>query len=146
MVAPAEPPLEPSSRTRSLAQESGDRLSMFADRDLELPIPGSADRVTLPAAAVRVLVDALARPARGNAVAVVARAAHYTVDDVASALDLPRAVVIEEMDAGHLPFQGTGEDRRVDAADVAAFRRVMYDRRLAALAELSALDQELGLA
>lgn len=135
----------PPDRTRPLARESGDRLSPLADRDLEVRVTGLADPITLPAAAVRVLVDTLNQLAGGGTVSVVTTPADYSVAEAAVALDLPQSYLTREIDEGNVAVHGSDNGHRIRAADVAAFRRVMYGRRLAALAELTALDEELGL-
>ena len=139
-LAPAVP------ANRPLPWASVASLVPFVGHDLDIRIAGQAGTITLPAEAVRLLVDSLAELAVGRPVAAVVRPAAMTVAEAADYLDVSPGWLVEKLDAGELPAVGDGPDRRIRPVDVLRYRQVMYERRLRTLAELSALDQELGLA
>jgi excisionase family DNA binding protein len=147
MVAPRDP-ITPTKKEAELARESNRRLAPYKRRDLRLRLAGarrSDESIVLPAAAVRLLVDALAEMAAGNAVALVPTRAELTTQRAADMLGVSRPFLIKEVSQGKLPCRKVGSHRRILFSDLLEYRRRMDDQRLKALEELAAQAQELGI-
>lgn len=137
------PPMQMPDRTAATARAAAAVLGPLVGGDLDVLVGGRA--VTLPAAAVRVLADALAHLADGHATVAEPGSATLSVDQAADELDVPPAWLVEQLDAVALPSVGDGADRRIPADAVRRFRRELYKRRCRTLDELTAWDQDLGL-
>ena len=148
MVAPAQnrgKPVLPDERDVPLARESSRRLARFGSEPLTVRIAGSNEPVTLPARAVRLLVDLLSQMARGNAVTIVPYDAELTTQQAADLLGVSRPFLVKQLETGRLPFRKVGTHRRIGFADLAAYKQSMYKKRRKTLQGLAALDQELEL-
>jgi excisionase family DNA binding protein len=135
----------PNDQDVPLAEESSRRLAPFASKPLKVTVPGTKHSVTLPAGAVRLLVDLLAHMARGNSVTIVPHHAEFTTQQAADFLNVSRPFLVKQLEEGALPYRKVGTHRRVAFRDLLAFKKSMYEKRAKALQELTALDQELGL-
>ena len=71
--------------------------------------------------------------------------ADLTTRQAAEALGVSHLYLLELLDRSALHSRMVDSSRRVPFADVLAYKQQPDAARLAALAELSALDQELGL-
>lgn len=100
----------------------------------------------LPESAYRVLVEAVRELADGNAVAVLPVRAELTTQEAADLLGVSRPYLIKLIEEGALPCTLTaGNHRRLRLSDVLAYRRVRDQERRAALDEMSAEAERLGL-
>jgi excisionase family DNA binding protein len=104
-----------------------------------------AGTLTLPASAVRLLVRILEEMARGNAVTVIPVHAELTTQEAADLLNISRPSFIQLLDEGKIEFRRIGTHRRVRFEALMAHKRQIEAERRAALAELAAYDQELGI-
>ena len=105
----------------------------------------SGETVGLPAAAVRVLMRVLEEMAQGNAITIIPVHAELTTQEAADLLDISRPSLIQLLDEGKIDFRKVGTHRRVRFQSLLAYKRKADADRRAALAELAAYDQELGL-
>src|SRR5258708_40126961 len=101
--------------------------------------------VKLPAAAVRLLVRILEEMAHGNAVTLVPVHAELTTQEAADMLNISRPSLIQLLDEGKIAYRRVGTHRRVPFAALMKYKRQADAGRRAALAELAAYDQELGI-
>jgi excisionase family DNA binding protein len=101
--------------------------------------------VKIPASAVRMLIQILEEMARGNAVALIPVHAELTTQEAADMLNISRPSLIQLLDEGKIEFRRVGTHRRVRFEAVMAYKRLADANRRAALAELAAYDQEIGL-
>ena len=99
----------------------------------------------LPAAAVRLLKDLLREMAAGHAVTLVPIESEITTQQAADLLNVSRPYVVGLIDQGKLPARMVGPQRRVMLADVLAYKVESKTKARAALREMVAIDQELGL-
>ncbi len=100
----------------------------------------------LPESVYRVLVQTVREMAEGNAVAVIPVRAELTTQEAADLLGVSRPYLIKLLEEGALPCTLTaGSHRRVRLSDVLAYRRVRDRERRAALDEMSAEAERLGL-
>lgn len=111
-------------------------------RMLDDPARGT---VTIPASAVRMLIHILEEMARGNAVTVMPVRAELTTQEAADTLNISRPSLIRLLDEGKIEFRRVGTHRRVRFEGLMSYKRQADADRLAALAELAAYDQELGI-
>jgi|GEM_PF-777838 len=108
----------------------------------------------LSQATVAVLVRALAEIGAGHSVALapatnegdaVRVRDELTTTETAELLGMSRPTVIKLIESGELPCRMVGTHRRVSRRDALAYERALSEKRHQALAELTALDEELGL-
>lgn len=102
-------------------------------------------QVVLPRRAAQMLVELLAQMANGNAVTLVPVHAQLTTQQAAELLNISRPFLVKLLESGDIKYEMVGTHRRLRAEDVFAYRRRREERSQRALAELSALDQELGI-
>jgi len=105
----------------------------------------SPQTVKLPAAAARLLVRVLEEMARGNAVTVVPVRAEITTQGAADMLGISRPSLIQLLDGGKIAYRRVGTHRRVRFEALMRYKRQADAARRAALADLAAYDQELGI-
>jgi excisionase family DNA binding protein len=101
--------------------------------------------VELPAAAARLLKELLREMAAGHAVTLVPTETEITTQQAADLLNVSRPFVVGLIDEGKLPARMVGPQRRVMLADVLAYKTESKTKARAALLEMVAIDQELGL-
>jgi excisionase family DNA binding protein len=139
----------PSQAEALLAKETRNLLAPFLDSDsaLDLRALNSAKKPTIriPASAARLLVQILDEMSRGNAVKIIPVHAELTTQEAADVLNVSRPTLIQMLDSGTLEYRRVGTHRRIRVDSLMAHKRKLDADRRAALAELSAYDQEIGL-
>jgi excisionase family DNA binding protein len=143
-------PIVPSDQDAILAKAARLTLeqSEVLDKALHVQINAAGHEVTtldLPPIITRILMDALKETAAGNAVSLVSLEAEITPRQAAEILNVSRPYLIGMIDKGILPARMVGNQRRLPLRDVLAYKTDNRAKRRAVLAELTALDQELGL-
>lgn len=103
---------------------------------------GQSHDIILPKAALNLLVEVLAQLGQGNIVQITPIHAELTTQQAANMLNMSRPSLIRLLDEGAIPFTRTGNRRKVAYVDVADYKAQLQQKRLEALDELSALDQE----
>jgi excisionase family DNA binding protein len=101
--------------------------------------------VELPASAVRMLVRILDEMARGNAVTLIPVHAELTTQEAADMLNISRPSLIQLLDEGKIEYRKVGTHRRIRFEALVGYKRRADADRRAALAELAAYDQEIGI-
>jgi len=139
----------PSETDAALAKETGRVLaSRLCDDDLlrlRIVDNRSSQTVKLPAAAARLLVRILEEMARGNAVTVIPVRAELTTQEAADMLNISRPSLIQLLDEGKIDYRRVGTHRRVRLDALMNYKRQADAARRAALIELAAYDEELGI-
>ncbi|MEM5332085.1 helix-turn-helix domain-containing protein [Paraburkholderia sp. JHI2823] len=141
----------PSEQEAELARTSGRDLSVVLSSRAESQQfdfrddRGEVRTVTLPTSFVRLMVDALAEIGKGNAVSIIPIHAELTSQEAADVLNVSRPYLIQLLDKGEIPFRKVNTHRRIRYDDVMAYKNRVDAERRAALEELAALDQEMGL-
>ncbi|MBI3681339.1 MAG: helix-turn-helix domain-containing protein [Acidobacteria bacterium] len=143
-------PALPSEAEAALAKETSRVLaSRLQDADpMQLRIMDDTSpegTVKLPASAVRLLVRILEEMARGNAVTLIPVHAELTTQEAADMLHISRPSLIRLLDDGKIDYRRVGTHRRVRFEGLMNYKRHADAARRAALAELAAYDQELGI-
>lgn len=149
LAAPLEP-VAPSEDDSRLARESSRRLASHLERKpvLKLQVvedgqPGEV--LSIPTSALRLLQGILAEMAEGNGVTLIPLHAELTTQQAADLLNVSRPYLVRLLEEGEIPFRKIGTHRRVLLRDVMEYRRRIDLQREAALDELAAQAQELGL-
>jgi excisionase family DNA binding protein len=99
----------------------------------------------LPQAAATALLEVLHELEKGNTVAIVPVKAELSTQEAAALLDVSRPHFIRLLEQGALPHRLVGTHRRVRLEDVLTYKRQKLELRKAALRELAAQAQELGM-
>lgn len=146
---PVAVPTLPSEAEAILAKETSRVLASHLGEAEPLPIRlGAAldeTTVRVPASAMRLLVRILDEMAKGNAVTLIPVQAELTTQEAADLLNVSRPSLIQLLDAGRIEYRRVGTHRRVRFESLMRFKRQADTDRKAALAELAAYDQELGI-
>jgi excisionase family DNA binding protein len=150
MIQPTTAPMLPSEADAALAKETSRVLaSRLHGADLMrlriVDAPSGGETVKLPAAAVRLLVRILEEMGRGNAVSIIPVHAEITTQQAADMLNISRPSLIQLLDDGKIAYRRVGTHRRVRFEALMKYKRQGDADRRAALAELAAYDQELGI-
>ena len=141
-------PALPSEAEAILAKETSRVLAshMGAAEPLQFRIgPAPEETVRVPTSAVRMLVRILEEMAKGNAITLIPVHAELTTQEAADMLNISRPSLIQLLDEGKIDYRKVGTHRRVRFEALMKFKREADADRKAALAELAAYDQELGI-
>lgn len=136
-------PSQEVARTAEVALRSPSGHS--GSPSLRLREEGKETTVDLPPELLPLLVEALGQLANGNGVRVVAVHAELTTQQAADILNVSRPHLLKLLEAGAVPFHLVGTHRRVRLADLLVYKRHFEVVQDAALAELTAEAQRLGL-
>lgn len=106
---------------------------------------GQNHEVTLPASALKMMIEVLTQLGNGNAVNITPIHAELTTQEGADMLNMSRPTFIKLLDSDVIPFNRTGNRRKVPFSALMEYKQKMEVSRLATLDELSELDQEIGM-
>lgn len=144
-----QPPILPTEEESADAREASRQLARLLPKargPLKLVTDDNRhEMISLPPAALRLLVDLLTQLGQGRAVTIVPQRAELTTQEVADYLNVSRPYVVKLIESGKLPARKVGTRRRVAFEDLVRFDEQDRKRRRTALDELARVDQELGL-
>ena len=120
------------------SKESHYKILVMSDGD-------EGETVTLPAAALRLLVDALVQMGMGNSIRIVPIKKELSTSEAAEILNVSRPYLVNLLESGKIPFRKVGTRRRVQYQDVMAYKNQIDEARRQTLAELAAQAQELNM-
>src|SRR5207247_2761049 len=109
------------------------------------PRSGEEVEATLPAAALRVLAAALAQMAEGHPVTLVPLQAELSTQQAAGLMGVSRPYFVKLLEQGRIPFRKVGEQRRVRYQDLLRYLEEYQRDAAAAVSEMTAEAQALGL-
>lgn len=142
-------PTLPTEMDATLARETSRLLAprMRSKSPLRVRVVDGAkeEMLQLPAPAVQMLVRILEEMARGNAVTLIPVHAELTTQEAADMLNISRPSLIQLLDEGKMEYRKVGTHRRVRFDALMTYKRQADAERRAALAELAAYDQEIGI-
>lgn len=137
----------PSEQDAALAAESSRLLATCIGQGetarLRL-IDGDSD-ITVPIAAIRMLVDILNQMAKGNAVSLVPIHAELTTQEAADFLNVSRPFLVKLLEDGEIPFRKVGVRRKILFQDLLKYKEASMRKSSEALDELTAQAQELNM-
>lgn len=150
MAHPALAATLPSEAEAGVAKETSrvlaSRLKKGAPMQLRIVDEESGEpTVKLPAPAVGLLLRILEEMARGNAVTIIPVHAELTTQEAADMLNISRPSLIQLLEEGKVEYRRVGTHRRVRFEALMKYKRQADEAREAALDELAAYDQELGI-
>lgn len=139
----------PSDDDTKLSQESSSILATcLSPRVHHIEIVaanGNKHSATIPAAAYRLLVDALTQMAQGNAVSLVPIKSELTTQAAADLLNVSRPYLIKQIELGIIPHHKVGKHRRINFNDLMVYKDQIDRLAAEGLDEMVAISQELGL-
>ena len=140
--------VDQQSAERALRRVKDVLASTRSDESVTIEVRGEhgGDEVlVLPRPTVLMFADILAALSRGKGVQIVPLHAELTTQQAADMLNVSRPYLIGLLERGDVPHRLVGRHRRIKYADLAEYIEASDVRQRAALADLTALDQELGL-
>jgi excisionase family DNA binding protein len=129
-------PKDQTSDATATTAASGLRITVTDETGAPVEVPEQVYRLTR---------EVLSIVAEGGTAAVVEVDHDLTTQAAAEILGVSRPYLIKLLDQGEIPYYKVGSHRRLAVADVLAFKRQRDIERRAALSELTALSQELGM-
>jgi len=137
----------PSDEEMKLAAESSRLLAACLGRGAkaQIRIVEGEQTITVPLAAMRMLVDILAHMAEGDAVALIPQHAELTTQQAADYLNVSRPFFVKLLEAGKLAFHKVGSHRRVYFRDLVAYQEQSREERRRAMDELAKQAQDLKM-
>lgn len=119
---------------------------------LHVPQRATAAKITLgrkpldlPAAALELVAEVVEHLAAGRAVTVLGTEEEISPREAADLLGVSRPFASRLFDEGRIPSRRVGTHRRAMVRDVISYRELQHAARRAALDELAAEGQRLGL-
>ncbi|BDI31647.1 hypothetical protein CCAX7_36980 [Capsulimonas corticalis] len=122
-----------------------DQEAKQARQASSLLLHGSLQVSELPDIALKVLERVLEEFSQGHSLSLVQIEADITTQEAADYLNVSRPYVVKLLEQGRIPFHFVGNQRRLKLENVLDFKKHQDEQSYAALAELQALSQELGL-
>lgn len=142
-------PGSPSEAEMEAAQEASRALARFSGKGgVRVEAVGDHEArqsFILPATAVRLLTDVLARLAEGRTVVVMHSDAELTTQQAADMLNVSRPHLIKLLQEDKLPHHKVGTHRRISLRDLEAYRQLRAAEASAALDELAQQAQDLDM-
>ncbi|MCY3916593.1 MAG: helix-turn-helix domain-containing protein [Chloroflexi bacterium] len=147
MLAQLYPP--PNIQDSEIAREATARIVPFVRtrKPLEVRIVEAENQepLVLPAGAVALLKDILEAMASGHSITMIPHHAELTTVEAADILNVSRPYLIKLLEAGEIRFRKVGTHRRILMEELMAYKEKSERRSRAAMDELVALSEELGL-
>lgn len=141
------PPLPPTPEEAAAARSSSRLLAAYLGEggSGRIKVIDGDETIEVPISALRMLVDILANMAEGKAVSIIPVQAELTTQQAADFLNVSRPHLVSLLESREIAFHKTGTHRRIYAADLLAYQQKRHAQSKAALDELAAQAQELGL-
>ena len=139
----------PSDDDTKLSQESSRILTTYLSPNVHqieiVEADGNKHSATIPAAAYRLLVDALTQMAQGNAVSSIPIHAELTTQEAADLRNVSRPSLIKQSELGKIPHYKVGKHRRIHFNYLIVYKDQTDLATAQELDEMVAISQELGL-
>jgi excisionase family DNA binding protein len=140
----------PTPADETAARDAVRALRTLPGRDgtqLQVRPDGTNEQITVsvPRAAMELLVEILGQMALGNAVTIVPVHKELTTQEAADLLNVSRPHLVSLLTESKIPFRMVGSHRRIKVADLLAYKRADDEHRKSVLDELAAEAQRHGL-
>ncbi len=137
----------PSDEDRIIAAESSRQLAAIIGKGdaARLRLIDGDQSITVPVAAMRMLVDILAYMAEGEAMMLIPQHAELTTQQAADLLNVSRPYLVKILEDGKLDFHKVGSHRRVYFRDLLAYKEQSMSEREKALDDLAKQAQDLNM-
>lgn len=147
MLAQLHPP--PDVQDSQIAREATARLVPFVQAQMPLKLriveAENQEPLVLPVGALALLKDVLEAMAAGHSITMIPHHAELTTVEAADILNVSRPYLIKLLESGEIRFRKVGTHRRVMMQDLIAYKEKSERQSRAAMDELVALSEELGL-
>lgn len=137
--------IEPDENEREMARVAAQQLANLGAKKVCVQIGDGAHCVALSSGAVRLLARALEIMSEGDAVVLTPLHSEISTQQAAEIMKVSRPYLVKLLDEGAITSHKVGTHRRVRLHDVLEYKRENDEKRLAALEELQAEAQALGL-
>jgi excisionase family DNA binding protein len=143
-------PVQPEGDDAVIAREAlaGVRKALAAHRDIHKPVrltvEENGETLTVPRAAVDLLVGVLANMAAGQAVSLVPARAELTTQQAADLMNVSRPFLVRLLQDEGIEYRLVGTHRRIKAASLLEYMRRDDAQRRKAADELTVLTQDMG--
>ena len=139
--------ITPDETEATLARETSRQLaaSLGEQTEYRIQLLENGQVLTVPAAAMRLLVYVLSEMANGNAVTVIPVHAELSTQQAADLLNVSRPFLVRLLEDGKIPFHKVGTHRRVRCSDLVEYKNRIDTQRLKALDELAEQSQRLDM-
>jgi excisionase family DNA binding protein len=143
-------PIAPTETETVLARETSRLLASHVRTRQNLRIrimddEKAGDILSLPASAVRLLLDILTEMAQGNAITLIPVHAELTTQQAADLLNVSRPHLVSLLEDGKIPHRKVGTHRRVLFQDLMAYKKHIDHAREQVLDQLAEEAQELAM-
>jgi excisionase family DNA binding protein len=149
MISLNHPAYIPSEDDTQLSKESSRILATYLSPNVHqieiVEADGNKHKAIIPAAAYRLLVDALTQMAQGNAVSLIPINGELTIQEAADLLNVSPPFLIEQIEAGKILDRKVGKQRRIRFNDLMAYTERIDQATSQALDEMVTISEELGL-
>ena len=139
----------PNERDSETARAATAKIIPFVAGRQEVTVRVSdekqSDHIVLPPGAVALLKDILEAMAAGHGMTLIPQHAELTTMEAADILNVSRPFLIKLLETGDIPFRKVGRHRRILMEDLMAYKDKSDRQSRAAMDELVALSEELGL-
>lgn len=108
-------------------------------------LSGNAPTIELPPQALRAVANLLGLMAQQQPIVLIPQKHELTTQEVANLLNVSRPFVVKQIESGLLKCRKVGRHRRVEFSELMRYQKDSQIKRDAALNELVAFGQELGL-
>ena len=137
----------PNEDEAKLAAESSRLLAALIGRGetAQLRLVDGDEEITVPVAAIKMLVDILNQMAKGNAISMVPIHAELTTQQAADFLNVSRPYLVKLLDGEEIPHRKVGVRRKVLFKDLMEYKAKRDEESTAALDELTKQAQELNM-
>ena len=139
----------PTLKERTIAREASTTLARHAQRNLPVTFKvqseTSNDTITLPAGAIRLLLDILGAMAAGKAITIIPKNHELSTVEAAELLNVSRPFLIKLLEEGYIPYRTVGRHRRILLEDVLRYKQETDEQRRTVLDTLVAEAQALDM-
>ena len=150
MTSRTREPVVPTAQDAAIAREASRMLAPYIDHleNLRFQVGEerkAAQKLSLPASAIRLLLDLLTEMAAGNAVTLIPVHAQLTTQQAADVLNVSRPFLVSLLEEGKIPHVKVGTHRRILFEDLMRYKNSIDRERRKALDELVSQSEALGM-